>query len=337
MTIQITNKSNDKGYFTIVPRLVWAIARNPYDFTLWAVIKDIAGENGECRLTRDELATLAMMSPGQVTKSRDFLLELGLLQGQRKKVEKKPQPVWHLTVPDIWHDNQEFCHNNRSIQDRLRVKKQASPHDAYSEQASPPDVYASPHDAYEREKRATIMNLKNNKEEQEPLSPEDQAKKRIKDALHKGLESHTGFDVSHFPEDVRPFVKVFCDLWNMAPPRGSKAKRGEYAHWVTSFRDLKDSAGEFGTQALRSYRDYFENYMASHQGIAPHTVNGPQSLIRGIRGHAAEMRTRTAKMNDDPVKAQYAEINRLIKEEGLDPNAARTRVTGLDFLEVADE
>lgn len=38
------DRSNERTYFNMIPRLVWAYCKSPYEFTLWAVIHDIAGE-----------------------------------------------------------------------------------------------------------------------------------------------------------------------------------------------------------------------------------------------------------------------------------------------------
>ena len=45
--VSVSDESQDQKYFTITPRLVWALARNPFDYTLWSVIKGIAGDSGE--------------------------------------------------------------------------------------------------------------------------------------------------------------------------------------------------------------------------------------------------------------------------------------------------
>src|SRR5574338_694972 len=94
-----SDRSNDRRYFSIVPRIVWAMSRTAYDLALWVVIKDVCGEDGECYLTTTQLATLSMMSEGQVSDSREHLLKSGLLEGE-KKVSSNNQPLWHIRIPD---------------------------------------------------------------------------------------------------------------------------------------------------------------------------------------------------------------------------------------------
>ena len=42
--VRVDVNSNDRKYYTQVQRLVWAKCRNPYDLSLWIVIKNIAGD-----------------------------------------------------------------------------------------------------------------------------------------------------------------------------------------------------------------------------------------------------------------------------------------------------
>ena len=94
-------QDGDRKYFTLVPRLVWALSRTPHDYMLWSTIKMIAGEDGECYLSTKDLATLSMMSAGKASSCRTYLLDKGLLNGEVRKDPGYPQPVWHLKVPDL--------------------------------------------------------------------------------------------------------------------------------------------------------------------------------------------------------------------------------------------
>ena len=99
--VRITEDRVEAKYFTITPRLVWALSRDTYDLGLWFVIKDVAGETGECYLSRSELAEMSMMSEGKVTDCRDYLIDQGLLEGEVSKDPGYPNSVWHLHVPDF--------------------------------------------------------------------------------------------------------------------------------------------------------------------------------------------------------------------------------------------
>ena len=68
-TNKLENKSGDAKYFTLVPRIVQLLKRDPYDLALWVTIKEICGgdDSGrECYLSTSQLAVLSGMSMGKV-------------------------------------------------------------------------------------------------------------------------------------------------------------------------------------------------------------------------------------------------------------------------------
>jgi len=121
---KVSDKSGDRGYFILTPRLVWAFSRNPYDYTLWNVVKDIAGEDGQCFLDTSQLAILSMMSDGQVSDSREYLLAVGLVTGKKYREHDYPLPVWHLIIPDLWRPNVEWSRIFSTILARIEFKTQ---------------------------------------------------------------------------------------------------------------------------------------------------------------------------------------------------------------------
>lgn len=121
--VQLGDESNDHKYYIVVPQIVWALSRTPHDFTLWSVIKMVAGDNRECFLTTDDLATLAMMSAGKVSDCRKYLISVGLLLGEIRKDPGYPQPVWHLKIPDIWEENIQWRKKIDSLKKRINLKR----------------------------------------------------------------------------------------------------------------------------------------------------------------------------------------------------------------------
>lgn len=121
-TNKLTDESNDKKYFLQTPQIVLALCRNPYDYTLWNVIKMIAGEYGQCTLSTPDLGKLAMMSTGKAHDSRAYLLEVGLLEGGLYRDPSYPQAVWHLRIPDIWLENITWRQLYDSLGDRLELR-----------------------------------------------------------------------------------------------------------------------------------------------------------------------------------------------------------------------
>lgn len=127
---KVQDESNDKNYFTLTPRIVWAKCSDPYEFTLWSVIKGIAGDDGECYLSTPDLAKLSMMSSGKVSQCRKSLINKGLLEGDLRRDPGYPQPVWHLSIPDLWPENIASSLAMPSLRERIDFKarqKEPSP------------------------------------------------------------------------------------------------------------------------------------------------------------------------------------------------------------------
>ena len=121
-------------------------------------------------------------------------------------------------------------------------------------------------------------------------SPEDERKHKTELALVKGIAKSIagGRDLANWPEDVSAIVQVVCELWHLHPPTSSKSK----AYWIASTRELSDASGEFGVAAIREMRADFERHMATHGGLPPFSVEGPNSLVKATRAKAGQMRGR---------------------------------------------
>jgi hypothetical protein len=121
---RVDTQSHDRKYFLVTPQLVMDVCENPLQFTLWSVIRSIAGDTGECYLSTEDLATLAMMSTGSVSTQRTRLVELGLLAGELRRDPGYPQGVWHLRIPDLWVQNTEWAQRYPTLKARALRKKE---------------------------------------------------------------------------------------------------------------------------------------------------------------------------------------------------------------------
>jgi len=84
----------------------------------------VAGDDGICWVSTENLAHLAMMSMGQVSKSRKHLLELRLLVGEKRPAAKNSlHDVWHLRIPDIWARNITWRTARHPLGERIEFKK----------------------------------------------------------------------------------------------------------------------------------------------------------------------------------------------------------------------
>jgi len=151
---KIRDKSRDAKYFTINPRIVKYYSRTPYDYSLWDTIKEVAGDSSECFLSTEDLAALSGMSIGKVVDCRNYWISLGFLEGEVRKDPGYPQPVWHLSIPDLWGKNIEWAESHLSIKSRIEFKKtlhdmKPSPHEGGT---SSGEGGYSPHEAKNKEK-----------------------------------------------------------------------------------------------------------------------------------------------------------------------------------------
>ena len=123
-TAELANKSNDHQYFILTQHIVWALCEDPYEFTLWSTIKMITRQGEPCRLTTPDLADLCMMSMAKLHECRKRLIDIGLLEGEIKKRDlHNPQPIWHLTIPDLWRPNIEWAQEYNTLKKRLDFKR----------------------------------------------------------------------------------------------------------------------------------------------------------------------------------------------------------------------
>jgi len=121
-TTFIEHDTTDRAYFAIVPHLVLHLCRKPAELALWTVIKMVAGEDGECTLSTEQLGSLSMMGSGSVSRARQALLDYGLLEGEIRRDPGYPQPIWHLRIPDLWPENIAWRQDHNSLIDRIALK-----------------------------------------------------------------------------------------------------------------------------------------------------------------------------------------------------------------------
>ncbi len=122
-TYHIIDKSGDPDFYVRFPKIAWALARDTYDYTFYGVVKDIAGDTGECWLATEDLAALCMMSTGKIADCRDYWLTTGLIQGELVQVGEL-KSLWHLSIKNIWEENRQWARAHTSIDSRLEFKRE---------------------------------------------------------------------------------------------------------------------------------------------------------------------------------------------------------------------
>ena len=134
----------DHRYLVVIPHIVWVVARDPYDLALWFFVKMVAGDDGECYLSAEELARALNMSVGKVVNCRTYLIEQGLLCGTFER-------LWYLSIPDLWSANSRWRNAvGNSLRSRIasrldfHVQRRASPGEGAARLPSPGEGWASP-------------------------------------------------------------------------------------------------------------------------------------------------------------------------------------------------
>ena len=136
------------------------------------------------------------------------------------------------------------------------------------------------------------------------MTIEDEHRKRISVAFHQGLaENVDSVDLQGYPVDVWDVLKIVCEEWNLRPPRTKKSK----AYWIQSARELLDACGEFGEQLVVEYRGEFKQHMRENNGLAPYSVEGPNSLVKSVRALAGEKRSEVTDDRQRYVSGEYAD------------------------------
>lgn len=109
MQMKLLDKSRDRRYFTIIPNFLWVseLGLTAMDFKLYATIKKVAGESGECFMSTRTLAAEAGISMGAVSASKGRLEDAGLIIIVAKRRRNGGQPVDHISIVDIWQRNME--------------------------------------------------------------------------------------------------------------------------------------------------------------------------------------------------------------------------------------
>ena len=309
---KIVNESQDQKYFTITPRLIWALSRNTYDYTLWSVVKGIAGDSGECYLDTDQLAALAMMSKGQASESREYWIKIGLLGGGMRKDPGYPQAVYHLSVPNVWKENLEWAEKYPGIKERVEFKKkqkelveeerrkkrenqrvhQVNPPEN-AEKGSPGEHKGSPGEPKNIHLRKTIKPLEADASEPTPANINPNSGRRT-DAKVLGdpmagilffakqaedVNAELENRVNDYPSDCHRTLRLLVEIFGWLPAsipakpaRGGKG--GAYAQWINEIREIDQGVGSFGQDGIRFVANACKDLTVSHPGAITWAIAG---------------------------------------------------------------
>ncbi len=117
---KITDESNDRKYFTLVPNYIINHSSH-YEQSLYLVMKRLAGEQGTCFATQLTMANIMKCSQPTVSRSIDYLVSHKWIKciGTRPG---KTRPVKEYKIVDIWKKNMDFYNKDVFIQNESNQK-----------------------------------------------------------------------------------------------------------------------------------------------------------------------------------------------------------------------
>lgn len=123
------NKITDRGawrHYTIIPNIVFEMGLSPYALALYAHIKRIAGEDGDCWASSRALAAKSSMSLGKVSDAKRELERAGLIEIEL--VEGGQHGSYHnIEIVDLWDKNAD--HFRPKSPERSPHERMRSPHE----------------------------------------------------------------------------------------------------------------------------------------------------------------------------------------------------------------
>lgn len=263
---QVIDAGDLRKYRTEIPNSIDDMGLSVYAYRLYGHLKRVAGDSGKCWQSTATLAQACNMSAASVSRAKKELegrlIDIEIIPGEHGEFD------YHIiTIRDIWAEN----------------------FSTYSPQKQDPSHHRN-RTVSQGKQRINPIKKEPIKDTGEKTPPVESAyRERTSKALAEGIRGNGNGsepDLSTYPEEVRPYLEIICELWHLRPPTSSTSK----GFWIKQGREVADACGEFGPQAIRAYRTEFETYMAGHNGLAPHTVEGPASLVKVLRAAAGRLR-----------------------------------------------
>lgn len=291
-------------YYARIPNMIDDIGLSVYAYRLYGRIKRVAGDAGACWQSVDTLSAGCSMSAGSIVKARRELEKRGLIEIEWIRNESGGRPFAKVKITNVWADNIAIYGSG----DNERMAKYTHQEDT----TSPGELdTTSPHELASSSGEVTTSpdELKNNLIKNNPLRktelsvlPDDPtgliknpgaffALKAFEDRHSQGQR-----DFSSWPEDVRPWVERFVELWQRTPPETTKKRGGDYGLWISELRALKTACSEFGIDFLNEmFADWQEQ--TRKLGREPFTLARPGSLVKTAQAKAGEKRIKIGKQD----------------------------------------
>ena len=99
----ITTQETPRSHFTMIPNIVDDSGLDPYSFRLYAHLRRVAGETGECWQSTETLAEACKMSTGKVSECKGILEGAGLIV--IRECSGAGGRYHNIVIVDIWAEN----------------------------------------------------------------------------------------------------------------------------------------------------------------------------------------------------------------------------------------
>ena len=228
-------------YRTEIPNIIFRLGLTPYELTLYAHLKQTAGDGGQCWKSTGTLARETGMSAGTISKAKDGLTaprqELAgksLIAVREESGHNGGRPRHYITLTDVWPENMTM--RGRVEEPTSTGNSPSSPHELgvpqvhhMNAQVHHMNFPSSPH---ELKKEQSIK--KEQKEEERPPSHKNETPPPVKHSQSK------------------PYSAELTAFWKAYPPQG-RARGSESttsAVWANLTPSDRDAAGRGLTAAL---------------------------------------------------------------------------------------
>jgi len=255
--IESTYSVRDDGdlhrYRTEIPNIIFRLGLTPYELTLYAHLKQTAGDGGQCWKSTGTLARETGMSAGTISKAKDGLTESrpelagkSLIAVRKEPGHNGGKPRHYITLTDVWPENMTL--RGRAEEPASTGNTPISPHEIGASQFHHTKLPISPHEiGYSIKKE-----LKEEEEEEEsPTSPK-------KAMLPPGAARAKKPSPVYLSPPTISQVKEFCsgqgwpelaeEALDFQSQRGWQMKSGPITDWPAALRNWKRTRDRYAAQ-----------------------------------------------------------------------------------------
>lgn len=283
MKTKVKDQAPEYHWWTRLPNIVLERIETPYQLTLLFVYKKIAAEAGECWFTMEKIAEMAKMSMGKASQTRRGLEKLGLIKVELRKPKKsRGRPCCHVTVVNIWEENEAEWRRICAERERRLVPEEifSSPHEEIEEipaSSSPHEGYPSPREATKNKEEDIPSLYREGKSPPASTSDhkrlmalyreairEDEGKKKGKELTAPGKENKAAEEILEMGFTAEEAIDCYHHFKAESFWRGKHLSLAYIVEHIGAWRESKGEASRRvpGKQGVsQAQRDYYAAHL----------------------------------------------------------------------------